>query len=635
MTSPLSGTLAPAVSGRTEVQAISPQPYPTQWFSRSNFGGRFSGMLKSAGYDGIVVEGKAKEPTWIKIVEGEVTFEDAKGLWGMDTYSTQAEISKEITGQPLTAEGREWYQNEDGRDAGRTTQKPATMTIGPAGENETRVGALIHGAGNGAGNAAFGSVFGSKNLKAISALGTKSVDVANPSELLKARTWAEEEYASDVNDPYTGTAMLSFPSNPGGGASYAKPVEDTGPRGCLGCHQNCRVSTESGYSNESSCVDYLFYTPHDSQKHGGYTENLLKSADLAQRLGVNVYNLEAGILWLQNLNKKGVLGEGKEIDTDLDFSNLGNYEFANNLINKIAYREGIGKELSKGLPRAAKEWGRLEQDLETGTLPLQYWGYPQHYDARTEVEWGYGSILGERDINEHDFNFPCYWTPSVTYLVGMEQPISAKKLSEIIADKCSPYNDPEMVDYSDEGIYSKSMAKTVAWHRHYTRFWKQSIGFCDWAYASFINPYKSNWKGLTGEAEPKFFNAVTGKDISFTDGIEKGRKIWNLDRAIWSLQGRHRSQEKFSQYTYEVGATPGYTTYEVPYVMPVKENGEWKYKNVNGRTIDKDKFEQWKSKFYELEGWNTETGRPKRSTLENLGLSYVADELENKNKLET
>ena len=72
----------------------------------------------------------------------------------------------------------------------------------------------------------------------------------------------------------------------------------------------------------------------------------------------------------------------------------------------IAYRRGIGDDFAEGFFRAAKRWGRLEEDLKTGILPYSYWGLPEHgYDPRAEVEWGYGSILGDRDINEHDFNF--------------------------------------------------------------------------------------------------------------------------------------------------------------------------------------------------------------------------------------
>ena len=70
MTSPLTGTLAVGASARTEIQGIGVQSYP-EWFTRSGFGGRFGPMLKYAGWDGIVIEGKAENPVWIDIRDGE------------------------------------------------------------------------------------------------------------------------------------------------------------------------------------------------------------------------------------------------------------------------------------------------------------------------------------------------------------------------------------------------------------------------------------------------------------------------------------------------------------------------------------------------------------------------------------
>ena len=80
MTSPLCGTLVPAAGGRTEVQGIGVQSYPIGWFTRSNFGGRFSAMLKYAGWDGIVIEGKADEPVWVDIRDEDVQIRDCAPL---------------------------------------------------------------------------------------------------------------------------------------------------------------------------------------------------------------------------------------------------------------------------------------------------------------------------------------------------------------------------------------------------------------------------------------------------------------------------------------------------------------------------------------------------------------------------
>jgi len=627
MTSPLSGTLAPAVSGRTEVQGVGLQSYPVEWFTRSNFGGRFAGMLKYAGWDGIVIEGKSKNPVWIDIRDREVKLVDAKPLWGLDTWETQKKIWHRVTGLKSY---KDWMEVGKSPRGERTTLKPAVLTIGPAGENLSRIASLIHDAGNAAGQGGFGGVWGSKNLKAISVIGSGSIHISDPNALMEARLWAKKSYSWQPGNLTDKLGSHAFSSNPSQG-SPSTPGVKSRPSGCMACHKCCRRKTELG-GNESSCVDMFFYCFEDAKKHGKQTTASLKASDLIQKTGINAFELETVIIWLKTLHKKGILGPGKEIDTDLPFDKMGEYEFVEKLVTQLETRQGIGADLHNGAARTAKKWGRFEKDLKSGVLALQYWGYPKHYDARTEVEWGYGSILGDRDCNEHDFMMPCYYSPSMNALAGMETYISAKEVSQIIAEKCKPYNDPLMIDYSDEGIYSEHMAKTVAWHRHYTRFWKQSIGYCDWCYADFVNPYAPGYRGITPEAEPKFLNAVTGKNLTFEQGMELGRKIWNLDRAIWILQGRHRDQEVFADFTYEK-PQEGHATYEIPYVMTVHEKGKWKYKDVGGRILDRSKFEEWKTKYYTLEGWDPESGWPVRKTLKSMGLDYVADELHSHKKL--
>jgi aldehyde:ferredoxin oxidoreductase len=631
MGSPFSGTLVPAAAGRTEVQGIGSQGYPTEWFTRSNFGGRFSGQMKFAGWDGIVIEGKAESPVWIDIRNDAVEIRSAEGLWGLDSVETQEEIWRIVQ----TGMDHEWRSLGTGRDSGRTTQKPAVLTIGRAGETLSRTAALIHDAGNGAGQGGFGGVFGAKNLKAVSVIGTGGVEIADPKALMDARLWANQYAVVGKMDDFQPQGMGSmFAGNPGSGAiAYAPAGQPSSPMGCMGCHKNCRARFASGASNASSCVDYFFYHVYDQAAHGAYTQVILDATELLQRYGVNSYQAEAIIIWLNHLHTLGILGKGKEIDTNLDFTQLGELSFAEKLLDMISNRYDIGADLAEGVAYAAEKWGRYDEDTKSGILPIQVHGYVQHYDARTEVEWGYGSLVGERDINEHDFNTLVFWAPSIAALFGIQPACSAPLLAEIMAEKLSPYNDPMMMDYSDEGIYSESMAKLVAWHRHYTRFYKQSLAFCDWAYGDFFNAYGENGRGMTGEAEPKFYNAVTGKSITFEEGMEIGRKIWNLDRAIWILQGRHRDQEVYTDYNYEVGAVPGYTTYEVPYVVPVHENDEWQYKSVVGRKLDRERVEEWKTKFFTLEGWDPATGWPKRETLEELGLGHVADELAKQDKL--
>lgn len=666
MTSPLTGTLAPAASARTEVQGIGVQSSPVGWFTRSNLGGRFGAMLKYAGWDGIVIEGKAAAPVWIDIRNDEVKITDAGKLWGKDTYDTQKIIWKEVSGKNTI---KDWFRVKSKKTGSRTTQKPAVLTIGPAGENLGRTGCLIHDAGNAAGQGGFGGVWGSKNLKAISVIGTGGVKIAMPDALIKARLWSKERVIN-IDDPEEmekldtlnpmGTGNFSVPALP---VVFWQRPEQSRPQSCTGCHAGCRSRYDSGTGNESHCVDTAFYSSYDTQRHSGIfvkalaliaeslgqnslavnIYNLLgkqtpaayRATDLAQRYGINAYELAKGIPYLRALNKMEVLGRGKEIDCDLPFDKFGSFEFIEKLVNMISYRKGKGDDMAEGFYRAAKRWGRIEEDLKSGILEYPYWGLPEHnYDPRAEIEWGYGSILGDRDINEHCFNI-LFWMPSISRWQLKDPSIPAAEIVKIFTEKMEPYNGDEMMlDFSTENMYSDHIAKLVSWHRHYTRFWKQSILFCDFRFPDFFSNIAKDKRGITGTGEPKFLNSVTGKDISFEEGVELGRKIWNLDNAIWTLQGRHRNMVHFSEYIYKepfAGILGGGSL--AMYYMPGKVNGDWDYIPLDGRHIEKIKFEEWKTKFYKLEGWDPATGWPTRETLESIGLKNIADELEQKGRI--
>ncbi len=100
MTSPLCGTLVPAAVGRTEVQGIGVQSHLIGWFTRSNSGGCFSSQLKYAGWDGVAIEGKADEPVWLDVRDGDVQIRNCSGLslWSKDTKECQQTIWSYVAG---------------------------------------------------------------------------------------------------------------------------------------------------------------------------------------------------------------------------------------------------------------------------------------------------------------------------------------------------------------------------------------------------------------------------------------------------------------------------------------------------------------------------------------------------------
>jgi len=632
MTSPLSGTLVPAASGRTEVQGIGVQSYPIGWFTRSNLGGRFSAMLKFAGWDGVVIQGKADKPVWVDMRDGNVQIRDCAplSLWGKETWDCQKIIWEEVAAGGKYGD----WNSPAGKEGGKTTQRPAVVTIGPAGENQSRIACLIHDASNAAGQGGFGAVFGAKNLKAISVVGTGQVEINDPRMLMATRLWQKENYAFHLAHLRETWGSFQFQSPPAPVVQWKKgrPKIDQRPQACLGCHSGCRARYKDTLGNEASCIASAFY--RDAR-----TLDIQRTAsDLINQYGVNAAEMLFGLFYIFILLRTGQLKTDKIPDCPLDFSKYGSKEFVEQFVKMIAYgNDGkgnetqFGKDLLDGFVRAAEKWGRRNKDLDSGILAFPYWGIPLHKEPRAQVYWGYGTLLGDRDINEHDFDWIKHDASSAKSS-GREPILPAEALVKIVTDKMVPFQgDLDMLDFSENNIYSEHMARMVSWQRYYTRFWKQSMLFCDFRWPDFVNIHRPDKIGSTGIAEPKYIKAVTGKDFSFLDGINLGRKIWNLDHAIWTLQGRHRDMVHFADNVYK--RRPPFPA-EVPNAyMPGKENGKWDYYGYSYRTLDREKFDEFKTRFYRLQGWDTATGYPTRAALEPLGLGYVADELKKDGKL--
>ncbi len=621
MTGPLAGTSVP-FAGRTNVSGLAPQAWPINWFSRSNFGGSFAPMLKFAGWDGIVVEGKSEAPILINIVDDKVTLEDARALWGLNTWETQEEIWKMQSTKAPVRYGAEWQKLGDNY----TTSRPAIVTIGPAGENKTRLGSLIHGGGSGAGQGGFGSVFGSKNLKAISVIGTGSIKVSDPKAVRDAREWFEDTW------PIEGQR--------GPGRSF-----ESGVSSCMGCNRGCRKRS-SIYGNDSdACTESIWFNLPSPPWKRPTQNDLLKSGDITQKYGLNSFDTcfggaltfpsspdhpiqpacpgaTAAGWYIKQLYDMGVIGPGKKVDTyPLPMDIYDKVEFAEVFAMAISNRIGIGDLLAEGTIRFAEKIGRLSDTNDILRYPV--WGYVDHI-TMPGVEWAYGNLMDSRDINNHDIQ------------MGKTNKMSCEEYVKMLATETPPYNDPFMFDHSWQGeqayktgIYSDHKAKFVAWHQHYAMFYKESILYCDWAFGNFYNSATPDGRGATPQAEPVFINGVTGKNLSFVDGIETGRKAWNLKRAIFVMQGRHRDMEKFSGFMYRPGASAA----SFGGGLPVFDGSKWDWMPVRDMFLEEQGVERWKTAFYQFEGWDAKTGYPNRKTLEGLGLKHVADVLQAKDKL--
>jgi aldehyde:ferredoxin oxidoreductase len=286
----------------------------------------------------------------------------------------------------------------------------------------------------------------------------------------------------------------------------------------------------------------------------------------------------------------------------------------------IAKRIGIGDLLAEGTARFAEKLGRTD-DFNT-LCRLTMWGYQDHW-SMPGVEWAYGNLMDSRDINNHDMS------------LGSKRNWTCENFVKVLAERTLK-NDPFWFDYSWDneqayktGIYSKQKAEWVAWHQHYWNYYKESVGFCDWGYSQLFNQGHEKGYGHTPEAEPKYLSAITGKNVTFDDGMEIGRRSWNIKRAIFVLQGRHKKMENFSGYYYRPGAS--YCGFAPE--LPIFDGAKWEWKNCKELYFSREGVDQWKTHFYNVEGWNPDSGYPTRKTLEDLGMKHVADLLQTKNKL--
>src|SRR5215471_912914 len=160
-------------SGR--IQIVGKSPLTGTW-ADSNSGGSVCSHLRLAGFDALVVRGKAAAPTLLVIRDGEVSFEPAGELWGQEVPETFDALRGRFGGK---------------RDVG-------VSAIGPAGESQQRIASVMNDRYHAFGRQGFGAIYGSKNLKAIVVSGTGELKVAKPAELKALCKQITDEYKRDV-----------------------------------------------------------------------------------------------------------------------------------------------------------------------------------------------------------------------------------------------------------------------------------------------------------------------------------------------------------------------------------------------------------------------------------------------------
>ena len=301
----LSGTLAPSCS-RFHVGAKSPL---TGLIGSANSGGYWAPELRFAGFDHIVVKGKADSPVYLFVHDSEVEIRDASHIWGTDTIECQQIIRDDLNDQQVKS-----------------------ICIGQAGENLVRFASVRTGQKNAAGRTGIGAVMGSKNLKAIAVRGTLGVEIAHPEEafelyeqklrqvLRSKATRAIQEYGTMVTFNTANTSgqirVKNFQDNTLEDAEQLEPEYfyenyTIGMAGCFGCPIHCRhkyVVPEGPTAGQyTEGPEYTTLGSFGTELNCNRIETVLRGNHLANLYGFDTLEFGSMVAWAIELHEKGLI----------------------------------------------------------------------------------------------------------------------------------------------------------------------------------------------------------------------------------------------------------------------------------------------------------------------------------------
>ncbi len=378
LSGPLTGTGA-FESGRYHVVGKSPL---TGILGDSNSGGQFGPWMRFAGYDGIVVEESSDEPVWISIVDGEVEFHPAKKLWGKGVIHTEKVIRKEMK-TPSEHVG-------------------SVLAIGPAGENLSKIAAIMNDKYRAVGRTGLAAVLGAKKLKAIFVKGSRKIEIVDKEkfkeESKKVLDKIMKHSISEALQKF-GTAVLvniinshgGFPTKNWTQGTFDKAFEISGEylaekylvtaKGCWGCVIRCaRVSkVDSGpyRTPVSEGPEYETIWAFGANNMIGNMEALIKINYLANDLGFDTISLGNTMAVLRELYEKAQKGELPEekakelLDLLEDIKpDWGDAESFIQAVWRTAYRHGIGDILAEGAARLAEYFGSPDSAIHVKGLEL-------------------------------------------------------------------------------------------------------------------------------------------------------------------------------------------------------------------------------------------------------------------------
>ena len=546
---PLGGTLAPC-SGRFSVTFKSPL---TGIFGDANCGGHWGPELKMAGYDHIVITGKARHPIYLWIDNDQIQFRDARSLWGKNTWETD-ELIREDLGE-------------------RTAQ---VAYIGPAGENLVRFAAIICNHARAAARCGPGAVMGSKNLKAIAVRGDRGIQVADKAALQEA---VEEAVGAILGDPLYESAKTygtlaitplaqalgflptrNFQESTFSGAEKLQGdvfLEKyiTKHKGCYNCPVACsrfyKVPDGPYASTRGEGPEYESVSALGSKCGNDNIEAILHANTLCNQLGMDTISTGNTLAWLMECREKGILTRDQLDGLDLRF---GNDAAMIELIKKIAAREGIGDLLAEGACRAAQKIGGSDRVVHSKGLD-----YPA-VDTRGTKGMALSFAVSPRG-GDHLKGLSLYEVAPDIY---------AQDIRKETGINITP----------QYWLQYETKAVLMRWHENWHCV-VDSLGLC-------------KLEGIALKPlQPKHFQrmlaAATGWHVSVNELEQIGERIWNLERLFNVREGMTRRDDLPPRRLLEEPIATG---------------------PARGERLDRNRYEQMLTEYYRLRGWDPDTGIP-------------------------
>jgi aldehyde:ferredoxin oxidoreductase len=383
MTSPLTGTGAPS-SSRFDISAKSPL---TGAIGHSNSGGNFGMHLKRAGWDGIIIRGKAAQHVYIDIADDTVHILDAAKLWGLDTEEAQHAMGEKNAGK---------------------------LVIGPAGENLVKY-SIIASQDRAHGRSGMGAVMGSKNVKGLVARGTKKIELHDPEGFKKTiRSWIKMLKAhpatGDMAPRYGTSGFLkslsehnALPTKNFSSGTYKDALMLTGQTlaetrlvknaGCMSCPIRCaRVVNLNGREIKGPEYEILCLLGSNL---------LINDMDAIIR-----WNYELDLLGIDTISVGTVMGFAAELqekglwDSGVVFGKKDNIS---QILRSIAYREGVGNDLAEGVRHMSEKYGGKEFAPQVKGMELAA------YEPRGAVGHGLGYATANRGACHLDGGYMIYF----------------------------------------------------------------------------------------------------------------------------------------------------------------------------------------------------------------------------------